>query len=138
MQILIDNLKKNNLKITPQRLLIYSYLYNNQSHPTAETIYYDIKKDNPTISFATVYKTLKSLKNAFLINELNLGEDSFRYDANTSSHSHIICTNCKKIIDFNHNKLYIDNIKDEFLKQNDFHFLSEQIFFYGLCNTCQQ
>ena len=137
MQLLIDNLKANNLKVTPQRLTIYNYLYNNQTHPSAETIYNDIKSDNHTISLATVYKTLKSLKDAYLIKEINIGEDSFRYDANIDSHSHIICKKCKKILDYYHDENILKLLKNEIQKYSNFEIETEQTYFYGLCDCCK-
>lgn len=137
MNLLIQNLKDNNLKVTPQRLIIYAYLYNNQIHPSAETIYNNIKEDNPTISLATVYKTLKSLKEASLIREVNIGEDSFRYDINTAPHSHIICTKCKKIIDYHHTENSLKLLRDEISKNSDFEIKTEHAYFYGVCNCCK-
>lgn len=136
MDILIENLKNNNLKVTPQRLTIYSYLYNNHIHPSAETIYNNIKEQNPTISLATVYKTLKSLKDANLIQEINVGEDSFRYDVQIAPHNHIICTKCKRIIDYFPQEDFIQNIQNKVAKETDFKLSSNQMYFYGTCKNC--
>lgn len=136
MDILIENLKNNNLKVTPQRLTIYSYLYNNHIHPSAETIYNNIKEQNPTISLATVYKTLKSLKDANLIQEINVGEDSFRYDVQITPHTHIICTKCKNIIDYFPQEDFIQNIQNKVAKETDFNLSSNQMYFYGTCKNC--
>lgn len=137
MELLINNLKENNLKVTPQRLNIYNYLYNNKIHPSAEMIYNDIKEENPTISLATVYKTLKSLKEAHLIREINIGEDSFRYDCNIKPHSHIICKKCNKIVDYYCNEDELTQLKNSILIENDFEVHSEQVYFYGLCKDCR-
>ena len=100
MNQLAENLKANKLKVTPQRLAIYTYLMNTTSHPTVETIYNDLKEDFPTMSLATVYKTVASLRDVHLVKEFNVGEDSNRYDANTDSHSHLICTKCHNVYDY--------------------------------------
>ena len=84
MNTLAANLKQNHLKVTPQRLSIYSYLTNTTAHPSVETIYNDLKEEHPSLSLATVYKTVASLRDAHLVTEFNVGEDSHRYDANTS------------------------------------------------------
>lgn len=138
MQELINDLKLNNLKVTPQRLSIYSYLYNNRIHPSAEIIYNDIKEEIPTISLATVYKTLKSLKEANLIREINIGEDSFRYDCNINPHSHIICRKCNKINDYYCNEGELAQLKNTILIENDFEVHFEQVYFYGLCKDCRK
>ncbi|WP_317368172.1 Fur family transcriptional regulator [uncultured Tyzzerella sp.] len=136
MKILIENLKNNNLKVTPQRLTIYNYLYYNHIHPSAETIYNSIKEQNPTISLATVYKTLKSLRDSGLVQEINVGEDSFRYDVQLTPHSHIICTKCNSVFDYFPKENFIDNIQDDVSKDTGFELNSHQMYFYGTCKSC--
>lgn len=136
MEILIQNLKQNNLKVTPQRLIIYNYLANNFVHPSAETIYNSIKETNPTISLATVYKTLNSLKEANLVQEINLGEDSFRYDFQVVPHSHIICTKCNKIIDYFPDGEIINSSKLKVELDTKFKIDYQQMYFYGTCEEC--
>ncbi len=137
MDNLIKNLKNNNLKVTPQRLTIYSYLYHNHIHPSAETIYNSIKEDNPTISLATVYKTLKTLRDYGLIQEINVGEDSFRYDLQIVPHSHIICTKCNSIVDYFIEDDFMSNLKNKVSKETKFDLTSNQMYFYGVCNDCK-
>lgn len=141
MEVLIQNLKDNNLKVTPQRLIIYKYLANNFIHPSAETIYNGIRKDNPTISLATVYKTLNSLKDANLIQEINVGEDSFRYDVQIVPHSHIICTECHEIVDYFPNEEFKNisaSSKDIIEKESGFKINYQQMYFYGTCSNCKK
>lgn len=136
MDILIKNLKANNLKVTPQRLIIYNYLATNLIHPSAETIYNSIKESNPTISLATVYKTLNSLKDANLIQEINIGEDSFRYDFQIMPHSHIVCTTCNDIIDYFPDKTFNNSTKVIIEAATDFKIDYQQMYFYGTCPEC--
>ena len=72
MNTLAANLKQNHLKVTPQRLAIYSYLINTTAHPSVETIYNDLKEEHPSLSLATVYKTVASLRDAHLVTEFNV------------------------------------------------------------------
>lgn len=65
-------LREKGYKVTPQRLAIYEVLNNCNMHPTAETIYRIISDDYPTMSLATIYKTLDLLKEAGVIQELNI------------------------------------------------------------------
>lgn len=138
MDNLISNLKENNLKVTPQRLIIYTYLSQNLIHPNAENIYEGIKKDNPTISLATVYKTLKTLKEAKLIQEINLGEDSFRYDFRVTTHSHIVCTKCKQINDYFPDEKFILSVQNRVKNDTNFELSSHQMYFYGICENCKK
>ena len=137
MELSSEKLKNYNLKVTPQRLAIYNYLLENKNHPNAETIYNDIKKQYPTMSLATVYKTLLSLKKVSLINELNIGEDSFRYDIVTNFHYHIICSKCNKIIDYYPETNEITKLKTKIQEDTEFSLTNEQIYFYGICKDCK-
>lgn len=136
MKTLTENLKLKNLKVTPQRLAVYSYLFENKTHPSAETIYTHIKEIYPAISLSTVYKTLKSLKDANLIQEINLGEDSFRYDIATEPHSHVICNKCNSIIDYYFDQNIISQFNSSIMRDTNFSVSKQQLFFYGICKDC--
>ena len=136
MEHLTTLLKSKQLKVTPQRLAIYNVLYNTVEHPSAETIYKALKATHPTMSLATVYKTLDTLKKADLIQELNVGEDSFRYDANAKSHPHMICTTCHSVIDLHTDAL--NGVIGMAQVETDFQIETEKIFFYGTCSDCQK
>lgn len=135
MKHLTSLLKEKALKVTPQRLAIYNVLYNTRSHPSAETIYNSLQETNPTMSLATVYKTLDCFKQNGLAQELNVGEASYRYDANTGSHPHLICVECREVSDMKSDVL--QNIRHEVRKETNFKLLSEQLYFYGICPQCQ-
>ena len=136
----MDNLtlvfKEHNLKLTPQRIAVYKYLKGTTEHPSAETIYTALHEDYPTMSLATLYKALKTLTEVGLIQELNLGENNFRYDANTSSHPHVKCINCGRVDDImglDYSTLVIDAER-----HSDYTILSDQVYFFGVCSNCQK
>ena len=135
MKDLADLLKSKGLKVTPQRLAIFHVLSNTTKHPSAETIYNSLQETYPTMSLATVYKTLDSFKINHLIQEINVGEDSFRYDFTTKSHPHIICTKCKGVFDMD--SKYLKNVRSHISKETDFILTGEQLYFYGVCPKCQ-
>lgn len=135
MDDIILTFKEKKLKLTPQRLAIYQYLKSTDEHPSAETIYKSLQPNYPTMSLATVYKTLKTLVEIGLVQEINIGEGNFRYDGNCSEHGHIQCIKCGKIddlcdVDFSPlNKMVEENTQYK-VKWN-------KLFFYGLCKDCQ-
>lgn len=127
--------KNKNLKLTPQRYAIYKYLKSTKSHPSAEMIYNELKSEYPTMSLATVYKTLKTLLKLGLIIELNVGENNFRYDANVSNHPHIVCLSCGRVddienVDFSHLDVDVE-------KYTNYHVDTHKIYFYGFCSKCK-
>ena len=129
-------LKQHQLKVTPQRLSIFKMLRNTRIHPSAETIYQALIEEHPTMSLATVYKTLDTFVQHGLIQQLNLGEDSYRYDADTTPHSHLQCTSCKCVVDLPFLK-EVNDLRDEVRNATGYTLSGEQLFFYGQCPKCQ-
>lgn len=137
MQMVSALLKEKNLKLTPQRLAILTILCNTDKHPTAETIYESLLVSNPSISLATVYKTLGSFKKANLVQELNFGEDSFRYDANCNEHMHIVCNCCNQIFDLSVTP-FVSTLSEDIESKTGFKINHKQLYFYGICQDCKQ
>ena len=129
-------LRDNGCKVTPQRLAVYDMLSHPTEHPTAEMIYQKVKEQYPTMSFATVYKSVEIFSKLGVIQVLNTGEDSFRYDAKTSEHPHIKCTKCGRVNDVSH----LDARAVESLVENEtgFKVNGHQFYFYGICPDCQK
>jgi len=130
-----QKLKSGNIKVTPQRIAIYKFLCETNSHPTAEIIYNNLKENYPTMSIATIYKTLTTLAKANLIQELNINDSSLHYDANTNFHSHLICTCCNSIFDYDISTE--NNIDKEIETKTRFSVEYKQIYFYGKCKNCR-
>lgn len=127
--------KEKKLKLTPQRIAVYKYLNSTKTHPSAETIYKALQPDYPTMSLATVYKALKTLVSVNLVQELNVGEGNFRYDAEVMSHPHIQCISCSKVDDImDINLAYLNDKVSEF---TDYKILSNKVYFYGVCPDCK-
>ena len=129
-------LRDNGCKVTPQRLAVYDMLSHTTEHPTAEMIYQKVKEQYPTMSFATVYKSVEIFSKLGVIQVLNTGEDSFRYDANVMEHPHIRCTKCGRVNDVSH----LDARAVESLVENEtgFKVNGHQFYFYGICPDCQK
>lgn len=138
MQDSITNLRDKRLKVTPQRLAIYKYLLHSTAHPTAQNIYEETQAQFPSISFATVYKTLNILRDANLVLEFNVGGDSFRYDANVAPHPHFICKSCGEILDLEVPTSV--SLIGEFLADANKGYKIEHtdMYLYGICKYCNQ
>ena len=119
-------------KRTPQRLAILDHLDGNKSHPSAEDIYRVVARKNPSMSFATVYNTLNTLVQAGAVRELTIDPDRKRYDPDTSSHHHLICLDCRKVVDIP------GNIPVEVPRNmaREFAITGNHIEFYGICGPC--
>lgn len=136
MNNLTSIFKEKKLKLTPQRIAVYKYLQSTKEHPSAETIYKTLQVNYPTMSLATIYKALKTLVEVNLIQEINVGEGNFRYDGNTSPHSHIQCLHCGKVSDVE--GVCFANLNDKIKDCVDYKVLSNQVYFYGICKDCSK
>jgi Fur family peroxide stress response transcriptional regulator len=131
---LTKTLRNHSMKITPQRLMIFKILENNTSHPSAEEVFKRVKKIYPTVSFTTIYKTLETLRDLGEVQELIIDEDRKHYDPNTDIHHHIICSNCKKILDIFED--FSQHVKMPDTLKKDYTVSGFQISFHGICKDC--
>jgi Fur family peroxide stress response transcriptional regulator len=95
---MLADLRKAGLKMTPQRIALIRLFANDESHPTAQSLFEKLKPAFPTMSFATVYNTLDALARAGLSSTLRLGHVG-RFDPNTSPHHHAVCDQCGDVRD---------------------------------------
>jgi Fur family peroxide stress response transcriptional regulator len=95
----IATLKQIGLKVTPQRQAILRLLDENKTHPSADSIYREVLKEYPGLSFATVYNTLSKLAKAGKIHELDIAPNKRRFDPCTTLHYHFYCRVCGKVFD---------------------------------------
>ena len=88
------------LKVTQQRIIVYSTILDMHNHPTAEQVYNRVKVVSPGISLATVYNILEIFVEKDLISKMFTNEGSMRYDPKTETHGHIYCTNTSEFLDY--------------------------------------
>lgn len=134
-QSIVEKLKHNNHKITPQRLAVAKILALSKGHPSVEEIYEQIRDDFPTMSLATVYRNVILIKSLGEVLELGFPDGRNRYDGNKPySHPHVVCVRCKKIMDWD-----FSNLKDmtkRISEETGFKILSHRLDFFGICQDC--
>ena len=132
---LIAALKEHDFRLTPQRVELVRLIAASEGHPSAAQLYERIKVQFPTMSQATVYKTLALLKEMNQVLEIDLRDDS-HYDGNRPQpHSHLICIKCNKIVD---GEVSLDQEALRKLEQvSGYTILRPQITLYGLCPNCK-
>ncbi len=136
IQEFIRKCRENHLSVTPQRLAIYKTIANDHSHPNPEAIYKRVKEEFPTISFATVYKTLETFEKHGLISMVTTIHNTVRYDPITEPHHHAICIKCKKVFDVFDDEL--NHLKvPEAVTENGNQFLNYSIQFNIICAECR-
>lgn len=95
----IKKLRERGLRVTPQRQAMVEFLKENTTHPTAETIYHEMLKLFPRISFATVYKNLETLVETNYIQKLDIDPHRERFDPCITPHHHFYCKVCGGVFD---------------------------------------
>lgn len=122
------------LKYSRQRECIKNYLMSTTEHPTADTVYINVKKEFPNISLGTVYRNLNLLAEYGEIIKISTPDSGDRFDGNTKPHFHFFCTKCGKIID-----IPIQEFPD-LVQTASRNFNGEiegcNVFFYGICEDC--
>lgn len=124
------------LSVTPQRLAIYKCIMDDASHPNPESIYRRLQQAHPTISFATVYKTLETFEKHGIIRTVTSLHNTVRYDPVTVPHHHIVCTRCKKVVDLMDDQLNEINVPEAVSSGNQL--LDFSIQFNVICAECRQ
>ncbi len=134
---MLSKLKEHDFRITPQRLAVLKVLGVSEGHPTVERIYETVRAQFPTTSIATIYKTVKLLKQINEVLEIAFPDGSNRYDGNKPfPHPHVICVRCKKIIDPDLRSL--KDITAEVVDETGFDILSHRLDFFGICGDCKR
>ena len=133
----VNLLKTHDLKVTHQRLSILEYIDNHRIHPTADTIYTILKKNNPSLSRTTVYNTLEILSDTGIIQQLTICPTECRYDMSSEMHHHFICKKCHTVYDIEFSCPNVKTLKEKASDQG--HQIQEiHGYFKGLCNKCIQ
>lgn len=141
-----NKLKRCGCKFTSQRGIIIDLLNNKSGHLSAEEIFFELKSKYNNIGLTTVYRTLELLVQNGILNKFDFGDGRARYELisetkHKNHHHHLVCSSCKKIIDYNE----FINEEIELLKKTEkalekkYNFVinNHLIHFYGLCKDCQ-
>ncbi|MFZ0451895.1 MAG: transcriptional repressor [Desulfatiglandaceae bacterium] len=137
MDQMVSKLREHDFRITPQRLAVLRILAASDGHPSVERVYETVRRDFPTTSIATVYKTVHLLKQLNEVLELGFPDGSNRYDGKKPfPHPHVICVRCQKIIDPD-----LESLKDmtaEVADETGFDILTHRLDFFGICGDCKR
>jgi Fe2+ or Zn2+ uptake regulation protein len=121
---------------TKQRETILRLLRGTYSHPTADQIYHEVRKEIPDISKGTVYRNLKVLREMGLVSELNLNDTVSRFEIKQESHYHFRCEQCGRVLDVNEP---VDRGLDRRVaSKTGLKIHHHQLEFRGLCLDCQR
>ena len=135
---LLEALRNRGYRLTNQRRAIVEALVFSDRHPSAEDLFHEVVRMHPSMSLATVYKTLEVLRRNAQVLELESreGGPGNRYDGfKPESHPHLVCTSCGTVVDVED-----DPVKDrapEWAANRGFQLDSYRVYLYGRCTRCQ-
>ncbi len=127
--------KQSGLATTHQRTVIYRVLVESRDHPSPELVYERVAREIPEISRATVYKNIHTFIEAGMLREVSELHQTNRLDANLERHHHLICTRCRKVVDFQDDQL--DSIRASKTEPDGFQVTEYRVEARGLCPACK-
>ena len=132
-------LEQKNLRITSQRRAIVDTVFGTDQHFTAEQLLELAREKDPSVSRATVYRTLPLLTESGLVHEMDFGKDYKIYDPNYAdhpNHNHIICNDCDKIVEFESERL--NALENEISGKLGFEVESQQLRINASCEEMKR
>jgi Fur family peroxide stress response transcriptional regulator len=132
---IIEILRKRGYRATPQRIAICRFALHSRDHPSAQKVYDEVREVHPTVSLATVYKTLQILREQGLIQELDLPESQARFDSYMKPHVNMVCLRCGGIQDFDDDAAR--EMVERMAAKAEFTRAGQRLDIYGICKTCR-
>ncbi|MGE5578267.1 MAG: Fur family transcriptional regulator [Syntrophothermus sp.] len=139
LEIIKEKLAAGDYRLTPQRELILEILAENSDrHLSAEEIYDLIRRKNPDVGLATVYRTLELLADLKVIQGINFGDGCARYEftGDKHHHHHLICLECGEVEEVDDDLL--EKLEQSIEDKHHFKIIDHQVKFYGVCQRCQE
>ena len=135
----LEFLAAKHLRLTEQRRAIIETVFDTEEHFTAEQLLDWARGRDKSVSRATVYRTLPLLTESGLVRAMDFGKDYKFYDPNYAdhpNHSHIICQDCEKIVEFESDK--IARLEDEITQQLGFSVKTQRLQITGTCEEMRR
>ena len=132
----VSALRRADLKLTPQRLMVVTALRHADGHVSAADIYEQVRAAYPYVDISTVYRTLAALKQARMVTETDMGRGDLTYEwVRDHPHHHMICSTCNLVADLDHR--YLEQLGDELLTHFGFAADLDHFAIFGRCATCR-
>ena len=128
-----ERCKSVGIRMTGQRQLIIKVLETSKDHPDVETLFERANKIDNKVSIATVYRTVRTLQNAGILEKLEFSDGRSRFeDAVRSHHDHLIDLDTGKVIEFFDEE--IEQIQTKIAKKLGYNLIGHKLELYGRKN----
>lgn len=122
------------MKYSRKREMVWEAVKQSNLHPTADMVYQQVRKKDPAISLATVYRNLNQLAENQMIRRIVVPGDSDHFDCAMMYHEHMICTKCGRVID-----IWPEQpLTEKFQELSDAAVTGYDLVLYGLCRDCME
>jgi len=134
----VERLARERQRPTPQRLLVAETVFHH-GHLNLDELHQEARRTDPTVGYATVYRTLKLLERCGLVHCSTFGDGTARYEVTARAdahHDHLICTGCGRIVEFENQA--IEALQRDIAAAAGFDLTSHRMELYGVCPRCQR
>lgn len=135
-------LYEHNYKMTPQRKEILQIFVDESEnkHLSAEEVHELLQEKDFDFGLATVYRNLELLHELGILSKVDFGDGRTRYelrniDPQVHNHHHLICMNCKKVIEFEEDLL--EELEEFISATANFKIINHEVKFFGYCSECK-
>ena len=133
-----ERLAARRKRLTPQRRLIAETLFAHSGHLNLEELQQQVRGVDPTIGYATVYRTLKLLEEHELVHCARFVDGTTRYEASVAQdahHDHLICTRCGAVAEFENRQIEV--LQEQVAREQGYRLTGHRMNLFGLCPACQ-
>lgn len=132
---MIDHLRSQGYRLTPQRLMILDAVQQAGDHVTPEQVYETVHRQNPAVSRATIYRTLDFLCERRLVTAMRWGGQTYYEIAGATPHHHVICRTCGQVeeLDIQLVEAFVESV----WRKQRFTIDMDHIAVFGLCRQCR-
>lgn len=134
----VERIKRDHQRSTPQRLLVAKILFEHR-HLNVDELHRRARAEDPTLGYATVWRTLKLLEHYGLVHCSKFVDGTARYEVQLGDaeehHDHMICTQCGRIVEFENEA--IEQLQNDVALSHGFRLTSHRMDLYGLCPQCR-
>jgi Fur family ferric uptake transcriptional regulator len=129
--------RKSGLKATRQRDRIVDVFLRSEGHLSIDELLEKVRRADPRISAATIYRTVKLLEKAGVADKRSFEGRITRYEASSDEHhDHLICTQCGRIDEFENER--IETLQDQVAQSFGYEIVSHRHEIYGTCPDCRR
>ncbi len=126
---LMEKCLAKGMRVTSQRQIIVGVIEESEDHPDVDQLYRRAVQEDDTISIATVYRTVKLLEEAGVIDRIEFGDGRARYEESGEHHEHLVDVETGDVIEFYHAEL--EALKEQVAREMGYELVDHRLELFG-------